>query len=302
MYGIYAEALVPDLCLQGLCSHPELHKFLHRGGGATHHSLMSYQERLAAYLTSLGLHSSLSASAAAPSAAHPPDPAALFALRRGPPPGDIHHELAGHVGRAAGEAAASAAASLGAAAYASINAYWAGGRGRGQAGGRAAAGGRGSGPGPGDPPAARQSAAAVLAAAGSAAARGLVAYTGASAALNPNPNPNPDQSAAESRSSAGAGDGTRGNLGATVGATVGAALWQYVRQQVQGAEGPAGSSGAVAWHDPSVPGLGVARGDNGGGRRGVGGGSVLQGSDRAGPRVGQRRMRSDQGRADANEL
>lgn len=288
------------LCLIRVLGASVVCKFLHRGGGATHHSLMSYQERLAAYLSSLGLRSSLSASAAAPSTAHAPDPAALFALRRGRPPGDIHQELAGHVGRAAGEAAASAAASLGAAAYASMNAYWTGERGRGRAGGRAAAGGRGSGPGPGDPPAARQSAAAVLAAAGSAAARGLAAYTGASAALNPNPNPNIDQSVAESGSSAGAGDGGRGNLGATVGATVGAALWQYVRQQVQGAEGLAGSSGAG--HNPAEPGSGVARGDRRGGRRGIGGGGVLQGSDRAGPRVGQRRMRSDQGRADADEL
>ena len=104
-----------------------------RGGGATHHSLMSYQERLVAYIGALALRPDLPAGPEARA-----DPAQFFALSRGPTlervsetPG--HRELAQHVGRAAGEVAAAAAASLGTAAARRMAAYWAGGRGAGAA-------------------------------------------------------------------------------------------------------------------------------------------------------------------------
>ena len=104
-----------------------------RGGGATHHSLMSYQERLAAYIGALPLRPDLP-----PGPEARADPVHFFALGCGPTPDRVsetprHRELAQHVGRAAGEVAAAAAASLGTAAARRVAAYWAGGRGAGSA-------------------------------------------------------------------------------------------------------------------------------------------------------------------------
>ena len=239
-----------------------------RGGGATHHSLMSYQERLAAYLGALALRPDL------PPGPEPrSNPAQFFALSRGPHPDRVyetprHRELAQHVGRAAGEVAAAAAASLGSAAARRVAAYWAGGRGT----GAAAAGQSTFGPGSGS------RAGGALAAAGSVVDRALAAYrAGGEEAASACPGSHP---VADSVSGAnhpgqpapGASGGRAGGEGPSsgLGPAVGAVLWDVVRQQVLGEP----SHGA-----PPGPDAGAER-----------------------PRTRQRRTRSDRARASADEL
>lgn len=55
---------------------------LHRGGGVTHHSIMSYQEKLATYLEQLALQPRAPGAEAAqePPPVDPEDPCSLFRL------------------------------------------------------------------------------------------------------------------------------------------------------------------------------------------------------------------------------